>query len=348
MKKPVTYFLCSILVVVVCGQVPFEFQDKQVNPGTKAHFTVSVSDENHETFIPITVFHGKEEGPVLGITAGVHGYEYSPILAGQQLIHKIDPETLKGTIILVQAANVQSFLGRSPYVNPQDGKNLNRSFPGSPNGSITERIAHFISLKVIPRCTHFIDAHSGDAPEDLIPYSGYYHHDDMPEVSEKGKDMAMNLGFDYVLIFQTTDKEYMKEESPSLYCSAQAFKLGIPAADIECGRLGLVEPENVNRIVSGLMNLLASLDMTNDVPKQDEVHFFETRSSIASKHTGFFVPSKSAGDYVSKGMKIGSVTDFFNRKIQDVRAEADGVILFILGTPPVNEGETLASIGIIE
>ncbi len=331
------------------AQSKFVFDNDEVLPGTKKHVTIHISDQDASTFIPITVFHGIESGPVLGISTGVHGYEYSPILAGQKLINKIDVETLKGTVILIQAANVPSFLGRSPYVNPLDGKNLNRVFPGDPKGTLTDRIAHYISTEVIPKCTHFVDAHSGDAPEDLIPYSGYYHNDDMPKVSAEGKEMAMHLGFDYILKFQTTGKEYIKKGSPSLYCSAQAFKLGIPAADIECGRLGMVEQGYVKRIVDGLMNLMDGLEMTNESPKDmGKVFISESRSSIKSEYTGFFYRSKSAGDYVTKGMKIGYITDFFNQKVQDIYSNANGVILYMLGTPPVNKGETLASIGIID
>ena len=338
--------LCS--VTQVAGQDAFDFQEEKLLPGTKQHFTVPISDGTDQTFIPITVFHGVENGPVLGITTGVHGYEYAPILAGQQLIAQIDPAVLKGTVILVQAANVESFLGRSPYVNPKDGKNLNRVFPGSPNGSLTERIADFISTKVIPRCTHFVDAHSGDAPEDLIPYSGYYQNDGMPEISAKGKDMAMLLGFDYVLIFQTTGKTYMQKGSPSLYCSAQAFKLGIPAVDIECGRLGRVEPVYVDRILSGLLNLMDGLGMTGEAPKKaGEAFICAERATLKSEHTGIFYPNKAAGDFVTKGMTLGYITDLFGQELQEVKVETDGVILYMLGTPPVNEGETLASVGLI-
>lgn len=331
------------------AQESFSFEDKQVLPGSKEHFTIPISDGKHETFIPITVFQGNEKGPVLGITAGVHGYEYSPILAGQALIGKIDPEKLKGTVILVHASNVDSFLGRSPYVNPNDGKNLNRSFPGNADGTITERIADYISTKVIPRCTHFIDAHSGDAPEDLIPYSGYYHNDGMPEVSAKGKEMAENLGFDYILVFQTTGKDYMKDDMPSLYCSAQAFKLGIPAADIECGRLGMVEQDNVDKIVDGLLNLMISMGMMeNDPAPVGEKWVIKDRSSVQSGSTGFFYRNKEAGDYVTKGMNLGYITDFFGNTIEEVFTEEAGVLLYILGTPPINKDETIASIGVLK
>ncbi|MEM6700500.1 MAG: succinylglutamate desuccinylase/aspartoacylase family protein, partial [Bacteroidota bacterium] len=164
-----TYFIMASLTLL--GQNPFKFDGKEVRSGTKQHFTIPVSDGENETVIPITIFHGKENGKVLGITAGVHGYEYAPILAGQQLIERIDPSKLEGTIIFVQIANVGSFLGRSPYKSPTDGKNLNRIFPGDPEGTLTDRIADFISNEVIGRSNYFVDMHSGDAPEDLMAYS---------------------------------------------------------------------------------------------------------------------------------------------------------------------------------
>jgi predicted deacylase len=78
-----------------------------------------------------TVFHGRRPGAVLVLTAGVHGFEYAPILAAQQLRDRIDPRTLAGTVILVRLAHVAAFEQRVPFVNPFDRKNLNRVFPGT-------------------------------------------------------------------------------------------------------------------------------------------------------------------------------------------------------------------------
>ncbi len=331
------------------GQSAFEFNGKTVLPGTKEHFTIDISDGDRHTSIPITIFHGKEEGPVLGITAGVHGYEYAPILAGQQLIEAIAPEELRGTVILVQIAGLASFLGRSPYVNPLDGKNLNRSFPGRPNGSVTEKIAYYISGNIIARSDFFLDMHSGDAPEDLMPYTAYYHHDTKLEISKIGRQMATNMGFDHVVVFNTTGKEYMQEESPSLYCSAEAFKRGIPAMDIECGRLGKVEDLSIEKIRIGVMNLLRQLKMMSGRPTlSSTVNIIEERSYINSAETGIFYPSKSAGDQVQKGMALGYLTDFFGRNKKEVYADKDGIILFMLGTPPVSKDETLIVIGVLK
>ena len=330
-------------------QTPLTFEEYSIDPGSKQHITIPISDDQgNETIIPITIFHGIKDGPILGITAGVHGYEYAPILASQELIQRINPSALTGTIILIQIANVSSFLGRSPYTSPIDNKNLNRVFPGDPEGSMTERIADVISTKVIDRSDYFVDMHSGDAPEDLMAYIAYYQHDDFKEISEKGRQMAMHMGFDHVVVFKTTEKDYMQMEHPSLYCSAQAFKQGIPSVDVECGRLGIIEKEYVDKIVEGVEGLLSHLKMLNgEATATHKMVFIEERIYQSSLHTGFFYPVKSSGDYVIKGMKIGSITDFFGKTLQEVQAESSGIILYMLGTPPVNEGETVVNIGIV-
>ena len=337
------FFICFSSLF---AQKEFAFRDSLVAPGTTAHYLLPISAGTDSTFIPISIFHGSEEGPVLGITAGVHGYEYPPIMAGQALIKEIDPAELKGTVILVQIANVESFLGRSPFVNPLDGKNLNRVFPGNKEGSLTERIAHVITTEVISRSDFFLDMHGGDASEDLKPYVAYYQNDFKPEASSQGMNMALSMGFDHIIKFKSTGKDYMKEDQPSLYCSAEAFKRGIPSIDIECGKLGRAEPLLIQKITQSVLHLLAHLGMTEEASPPIKPHIIvEERTSLSSPHTGIFYSEKRSGLFVSKGMEIGYITDFFGKTLEKVIAPESGVILYMLGTPPVNTGETLVVIG---
>lgn len=347
-KTGISFLIVYIISFTSYAQETFDFHNQKIPAASMMHIKVPIKAEGKGTFIPITIFHGKEKGPVLGITAGVHGYEYPPILAAQRLIRQINPKELTGTLILVQVANVESFLGRSPYTNPLDGKNLNRSFPGNPGGSITEKIADFISREVIAKCDYFLDIHGGDAPEDLMSYSAYYQHDRFKDISEKGKIMAQHMGFDHIVVFKTTGKDYMQEGSPSTYCSAQAFKMGIPAVDIECGKLGQAGESLVPKIVTAVKGLLQSVEMLEGQPELPSNYaMIEERSYLSSSHDGFFYPLKESGDYVKKGMKLGYVTDFFNKSMQEIYADKDGVILYIIGTPPIRSQETIAVIGVI-
>lgn len=279
----------------------------------------------------------------MGITAGVHGLEYAPIMAAQQLPKHLYPSSMSGgTVILVHMANVPAFLHRALMVNPVDGKNLNRVFPGKPNGTMTERIAYTISNEVIARCDYFIDVHAGDANNDLRPYAGYYNYFDIPEVSEKARQMAVALGFDFVVQFG--NEQSLTEEA--VYCSREATKRGIPAVDIECGRMGIVEEKPVLLIQEALLSLMRHLQILEGKPNpvQNPV-FIAKRTSVESNHTGFFYSELTSGDYVKKGMKLGYMTDLFGNHIAEVTCPTDGVILYKTFNPPIKKGDGLFSIG---
>lgn len=329
------------------AQSPYIFQDNEVKPGTKKHILIPINTGKDSTFIPITIFNGIKNGKTIGITAGVHGYEYAPIMASQKLINSIDVKKLNGVIILVQIANLESFLGRTPYKSPVDGKNLNRVFPGNPNGTNTEKVADFITKNIIAKSDYFLDIHSGDAPEDLMPYSAYYSNKGMPEVSEIGRKMAEAMGYDHNVIFNTNGKKYMEKNEPSLYTTAEAFKRGIPSIDIECGRLGLVEDFAVNKVEDSVLRLFDHLSFLsyNKISKRGKLITISDRDYIGSKFNGMFYPFKKAGDLVRKGEKLGYVTNFFGEIIQTIYAENDGYIMMIITAPPINKGEDLVVIG---
>ncbi len=326
------------------AQNSFVFQNKSIKPGTKENFKIPVVSDKDSTYIPVTIFNGLKSGPVLGITAGVHGYEYPPILAAQQLNQKIDPTKLSGTIILVQIANVPAFLGRIPFLNPLDNKNLNRSFPGDANGSITERIADIITKEVIARSDFFVDIHAGDAPEDLRSYNAWYQSKALPEVSRKGKEMALAMGFDYTIIFNIK-KERL--QTPSLYCSQEAFHRKIPSVDIECGKLGIPDEIEINRIVNAMFSLLVHLNMinANNQSVLTKPIIIAKRFTIKSASTGLFYSDKKAGDFIKKGELVGYITDFFGNTLENIKASQNGMILYMIGTPPINKGETIMNVG---
>ena len=162
-----------ILATIGSPRDPFIVGALRVAPGTAASGSLPVPARGGDqgTTIPISVIHGAKPGPVLALTAGVHGYEYPPILALQRMRASIDPRTLAGTVIMVHVANMPSFLARTVYYSPADGKNLNRVFPGNPEGTLSERIADVITREVIDRATHIVDLHCGDGNESLRPYS---------------------------------------------------------------------------------------------------------------------------------------------------------------------------------
>lgn len=311
-------------------------------PGEAASGFIEVPPGVDEgTRIPISVLHGRRPGPVLALIAGNHGYEYAPILALQRLRGRLDPEALAGTVIMVHVANMPSFLRRTIYYSPIDGKNLNRVYPGKKDGTVSERIAYAITQQVIERCDYLIDLHCGDGNESLRPYT-YWPKTGNPQLDEKAKQMALAFGLDHIVI----DTDRPKDPRHSVYCSNTATTRGKPAITTESGERGQTDEPSIARIERGVMSVLRWLHMLDGEPQFVEHPIWIDRSEvIRSQVTGLFYPLVKKGVAVTKGMRLGYITDFFGQRIADVRAPLSGIVLYILGTPPVSPNEPLAFVG---
>jgi predicted deacylase len=288
--------------------------------------------------IPISIIHGARPGPVLALTAGVHGQEYTPILALQRVLRNVDAQMLSGTLILVHVANMPSFLGRTIYYSPADGKNLNRVFPGKADGTLSERIAHTITREVIERATHLVDLHCGDGNESLRPYT-YWITTGRPEVADAGRAMALAFGMDHIIV----DRERPLEPAASMYVSNTAITRGKPALTIESGGMAGTDEESIARIERGLAGLMKHLGMREQGPAPVEHPIFLERSEVLrSGFTGIFYPRVERGHTVAQGTLVGHVTDFHGRTLEEIRAPFAGEILYVIGTPPISKGEPVA------
>jgi len=292
--------------------------------------------------IPITILHGRQAGPTLAMVAGIHGYEYAPILALQRIRAQLSPRTLSGVVILVHAANVPSLLRRTIYYGPEDGKNLNRVFPGRADGTQSERIAHALTTEVIARADFLIDLHCGDGNESLRPYT-YWMRTGNPAVDERSRQLAVAFGMDHIVI----DDERPRDPARSMYCSNTAATRGKPAITVESGGLGLVEQDAIARLETGVKRILEHLRMSTGArfPPPGEPTWIVRNQVLRSEATGLFYPQARKDQPVRQGELLGTVTDFFGKKVFELRAPFAGKILYIISTPPINVGEPLAMIG---
>src|SRR4051794_25118765 len=119
----------------------------------------------------VTSLTGVRPGPTVFVNAGIHGAEYPPIETVIELGRTLDAQQLRGTVVLLPVVNLPSFWERSPFVCPIDGKNLNREFPGHPDGSYSEQLAHALMTAFIEQADAHIDLHCGDLVEALLPFS---------------------------------------------------------------------------------------------------------------------------------------------------------------------------------
>ena len=296
------------------------------------------------TKIPITILHGTGNGPVLALIGGTHGYEYPGITALQRVRKSLDPREVSGTIIMVHIANLPSFLGRSIYRSPVDGKNLNRMYPGDADGSLSQRIAHVVTTKIMDRADYLIDLHAGDGNEALRPFV-YMPVTGETELDEASKGLAMAFGLDHIVI----DEAPLRSREDSVYTDQTALVRGIPAITTETGQMGSNDDYWVDMAVDGIFNVLRHLEMIpGDERVNEGITWLTDYEVIKSPHTGIFQAEVRDGYHIAKGGKLGVLLDFFGDEIEEIRAPFAGVVNYVIATPPVSEGEPLAMISRIQ
>lgn len=286
--------------------------------------------------IPCFEAVGRSPGPRLVILAGVHGCEYPSMVAAREFMTGIREDELAGTVVALPLVNVPAFRARTPFVVPVDGKNLNRCFPGDPDGSYTEVLAHHVFERFVRGSDAVVDLHAGDLVESLVPFTLY----DESSVADAARALADCYGTSYV-VRQSRDGAAIAGST-----SAAAAAVGVPAIIAEAGGRGLVERDAVTTHLTGLRNILGHLGMA---PAQPGVvpaarhcdQFVWLRSPAA----GWWEPSVVAGQEVAAGGVLGRVLDLFGDERVVVSAPVDGVALFVTVNPSVAADGVLVAIG---
>lgn len=341
----VALLLAAILCVSArAQQSTFTVGTATAAPGQKVTGFIEVpTGVDAATSIPVVIVRGAKPGPVLAIASGAHGTEYASIIAVEKLIAELDPAQISGTVILVPLVNIQSFEQVVRHVNPVDNKSMNRFYPGKMDGTQTDRASALITKQVVDQCDYLIDLHGGDLDESLRPYS-YYTISGNEKVDRVSRNFALAFGLNNIII-QT---DFPRDPSASRYLSNTAITRGKPAAIAEAGYAGTVEPGDVDSLVYGSENIMRYLKMLpGPAPFVENPVWFEKVVTVSGDQAGIFYPLVKRGTYVAPGEKIGYVTDFFGKVIQDARAPVAGVILYVNAIPTMTKGTTIANIGVI-
>jgi predicted deacylase len=269
--------------------------------------------------------------------------EYPPILASQRLREGIDPKTLAGTVVLVHVANMPSFLGRTIYYSPIDGRNLNRVFPGRADGTTSERIAYAITREIIERATHVVDMHCGDGNEWLRPYTYWITTGD-PAVAAAGREMALAFGLNTIVL----DDSRPGTPEASVYLSNTAITRGKPALTIESGALARTDEASIATVERGVRGVLRHLKMRQDGPAPlaaDQVTWIGRNEVLRAGHTGVLHAEVKPDEHVTTGDLVARITDFHGRMLEEIKAPFAGQVLYVVATPPITKGEPVAFIG---
>lgn len=312
-----------------------DFLSGEGKPGITSDW-VSIGKDDVQ--LPITIIRGTEAGETFLITAGIHGDEYPGISACAALLDRIAPEHVRGTIIMVHAANIHGFLSRSPAYVPSDRKNLNHAFPGNPKGSETERIAAFIAKNLHKHAQYYVDLHSGSMHEALAPHL-YYPASSEPAVLAQSLKLAACCAVPYAVASTFTKGSY-----------GYAAHAGCPGLLLERGQHGMNAKADIEGMMDDVLRMLFETGMYTVSPPPNPVQQMRIASFDAPsvEQTGCWYPAYNAGDIVEAGALLGEVRDVFGVTLSTYTAKRRGVVLYQIGTLIAMEGETLMTLGHIE
>lgn len=283
-----------------------------------------VDCDGNKSYVPIYLVNGHKEGATLCLTAGVHGCEYTSIEAVIRIYRETDPLELHGAIIGIPVLNVEGFRQRKPYVSPWDGKNINRIFPGKPNGTISEVLANFIIDQVIPKSNYHIDLHGGDMSESLDPYVIVSKPVDDEAMFNKVLGIAQHFLSPVIIISEPgRGRSY-----------SNVMDKGVPSMLAEAGGNGLLDEKGLNFLIRGIHNVMKHLDMLSGNPETPpkSIQFASAMKSYTSSQDGLFYPIVKAGDLVNKGQKVGELRDYFGNVIEELQAPNSGYISFLVSS----------------
>lgn len=278
--------------------------------------------------VPCKVVRGARPGPTLVVTAGIHGAEYASIAAAQRLAEVRSGE-LHGTLIVVPVVNTAAYFARSIYVNPVDGKNLNRVFPGRPDGTASERLAHWLVSELLLGADAFVDLHGGDLVEALVPFS----------VHQSGATDAAALAEAFSL-------DYRIASAGEGTTTAAAHAAGVTAVLAEAGGQGLWPESAVGALVDATRRGMELLGMITGAPSSKTASVEVSRLAWSyAEFSGCWYPAVRAGDSVVSGQELGRITDLLGNVLQVATSEVAGTALFSVSSMAINLRDPLVGIG---
>ena len=280
---------------------------------------------------------GESDGPHLCLLGGIHGGEYSSISAVVRFMNALDTSELRGRITAVPIVSMPSFRARTAFVMPQDGKNLNRCFPGSLDGTFSDVLARHVFDELIVPSDFMLDLHGGDMVEALEPFSLY----DESAVEEQARGLAIAFGLPYVV------RSAPSEAPIGGTTTGAAAAAGVPAVIAEVGGCGLLEEDAVLMHLDGIANALRHLEMLPGevTPARADMRSVGRFVWLRSTDAGWWEPDVRAGDEVRAESSLGTVRNLFGDRIERIPAPEDGVVLFLTTSPAVTADGLLLGLG---
>ncbi|GAA4109972.1 succinylglutamate desuccinylase/aspartoacylase family protein [Knoellia locipacati] len=285
-----------------------------------------------EVTLPVRVLHGRQDGPVVWLDAAIHGDEVVGVEVIRRVLATLSPRTLRGTLVALPIVNVHGFMSGDRYL--PDRRDLNRSFPGSPRGSLAGRIAHLMMREVIDKCEVGIDLHTGSDRRTNLPQI----RADLDD--PRTRSLAEAFGAPVML--------HAKLRDGSLRAAAR--ERGATVLLFESGEAMRFDQWAIEAGVTGVLRVLAALDMIDPVADASPTQSLVSRRSgwVRAGRSGIVHLDATLGQRVEVGDRLGGLSDSFGKTLRLVRADRAGLVIGRTTAPLVNRGDALVHIADIE
>jgi predicted deacylase len=306
---------------------PIRFGERTVEPACAVRVELPVARifTGGWLSLPVTVVHGAEEGPWLWLDAAIHGDELNGMEIIRRVLDVLDPARLAGVVIAVPVVNVFGFVQQSRYL--PDRRDLNRSFPGSPRGSLASRLAHLFMEQVVSRCQYGLDLHTGSQHRTNLPQiRGHLADSETRRIAEAFAAPLM----------------YTAAEIPGSLRAA-ARRRGAHMLVYEAGEPLRFDEVAIRTGVGGVLRVLHALGMRDHADEIPPPPSFEAVSAawVRAAKSGIFHLNAHTGDQVKRGQQLGFLTTPFGESAHPVKAPYESVVIGHTSNPLVYRGDAL-------
>lgn len=299
-----------------------------IRPGERQQLTLELPKlyDFTEMKMPVEVIRGKKPGPIMFVSAAIHGDEINGVDIIRRLLRHQQIQNICGTLIAIPIVNVFGFIEKSRYL--PDRRDLNRSFPGAENGSQAAQVAYIFRTEIVEKCTHGIDLHTGAL-----------HRRNLPQIRvqlDHKENLALAQAFDAPVILNASVRDgslrdlVLEKDIPVLlYEAATALRF-----DNESSYIG----------VNGILNVMHKIGMLPDYSPAKARHKSVISHSsmwVRAPHSGIFLNQQGLGDVVKKDEVLGVITDPFGNHEFPIPSPIHGVIVGTSILPLANEGDAL-------
>jgi predicted deacylase len=309
------------------GAAAHRWAGHELAPGERVDLTLtaSTSYSGAPVQVPVHIWRGKEPGPAVFITGAVHGDEINGTGTVRHIIQEQPFELQAGTLCLLPVVNLPAFEQLSRY--SPDRRDLNRSFPGSAEGSLTSRIAHAVFHNILARCDYGIDLHTAAVRRTNFPNV----RADMEQ--EATARLATLFGAELII----------NAGGPDGSLRRAALKAGCATMTLEAGEVWKVEPAVVEYALRGIQNVLVGLKMIDgEVHEPPSRMVAEETKWIRAEAGGFLRFHVHPGDVVSEGQPLATNSSLSGKDLRTIVAPRDSIVVGMTTLPAVSPGDPIA------